>query len=441
MTPIDQRRFNALAGYIRHPAHALFMEELAWYEEGGEALLGVVVLDRSDHDYAAIILARDSKKRFRAISLKHSLSTQVEATIWLRDHLATLVKEPPEAHHQGDEKGQPIDFFEPIVASERRSYAFEQLRTQKGYGSAVGLLRELMHYFEDPDGNFVQQFQSTGFDARLWELYLYAAFTEMGYGFDRTQAVPDFQCWGPLGRLCVEATTIGVSPNTPQLTDENAEAYFDEYIPIRFSSALCQKLQKRYWELPHVEGRPLIIAIQDFHSLGSMSWTADSLPEYLYGLRQSVRNGQLVSETIGRHRWESKDIPSHFFGLPDAEHISAVIANPSGTISKFKRMGMLIGFGAEDLRIVRTGLAYQNQPFTTPFKVEVTASGYNETWCEGMAVYHNPNAAIPLPESALPGTGHFTVEDGWIVSKLPSFFPVGSMTLTLTPREEGPAEG
>ena len=41
-----------------------------------------------------------------------------------------------------------------------------------------------MHYFQDVDGNFVQQFQSTGFDARLWELYLYALFTEQGYGFE-----------------------------------------------------------------------------------------------------------------------------------------------------------------------------------------------------------------------------------------------------------------
>lgn len=43
----------------------------------------------------------------------------------------------------------------------------------------------MMNWYEDVDGNFVEQFQSSAFDARLWELYLYAMFVELGYGFDR----------------------------------------------------------------------------------------------------------------------------------------------------------------------------------------------------------------------------------------------------------------
>ncbi len=35
-----------------------------------------------------------------------------------------------------------------------------------------------MPHFIDIDGNFVQQFQSTGFDSGLWELYLYTYFSE-----------------------------------------------------------------------------------------------------------------------------------------------------------------------------------------------------------------------------------------------------------------------
>src|SRR3989442_11919822 len=174
------------------------------------------------------------------------METQAEATIWLRDKLAELVKKPASSHHQGDEEGEPVDFFEPIVPEEKRAYGFEQLRTDKSYSPALGLLHELMHYYEDPDGNFIQQFQSTGFDARIWEVYLYAAFTEMGYGFDRSHPVPDFHCHGPLGNFFVEATTVSVSPKTPELAAENRDAYFDDYVPIRFSSALCAKLEKRY---------------------------------------------------------------------------------------------------------------------------------------------------------------------------------------------------
>jgi hypothetical protein len=253
----------------------------------------------------------------------------------------------------------------------------------------------------------------------------------MGYGFDRSRAVPDFHCVGFLGDFFIEATTVGVSPETPELTPDNEDAYFSDYVPIRFSSALCAKLAKRYWELPHVAGRPLVIAIQDFHALGSMTWTAEVLHEYLYGYRQAERDGKVVSEKIERHRWGKKDIASNFFGLPEAKNISAVIANPSGTLSKFKRMGFLTGFGKQQLKILRRGMAYQRQPFPTPFAVEVTGPGYTETWTEGMAVYHNPNAIIPLREESFPGAGHFTIEDGWLMSNLPPFFPLGGQTLTI----------
>ena len=66
----------------------------------------------------------------------------------------------------------------------------------------------MMKWYEDVDGNFVQQFQTTGFDARIWELYLFAAFVEMGFLIERIHAVPDFNCRGLLGSLAVEAVTV-----------------------------------------------------------------------------------------------------------------------------------------------------------------------------------------------------------------------------------------
>ena len=178
-----------------------------------------------------------------------------------------------------------------------------------------------------------------------------------------------------------------------------------------------------------------MIAIQDFHALGLMAWTAMSVPEYLYGLRQSEREGEELSETISHHRWGTKEIPSNFFAQPESEHVSAVVANPSGTIAKFKRIGWLTGFGDRDLTIYRRGIAFSGEEaIPRSFSVEVTGKEYDETWCQGLAVYHNPNAAVPLPLEALPGAGHFTVEDGWLVSKLPEFFPLGSQTFTLVPQ-------
>jgi len=41
----------------------------------------------------------------------------------------------------------------------------------------------MMRFYEDTDGNFVEQFQTTAFDACIWELYLFATFTELGYSY------------------------------------------------------------------------------------------------------------------------------------------------------------------------------------------------------------------------------------------------------------------
>jgi len=49
-----------------------------------------------------------------------------------------------------------------------------------------------MRWYEDVDGNFIEQFQTTGFDARIWELYLFAAFRELLYAIDRTHTAHRF---------------------------------------------------------------------------------------------------------------------------------------------------------------------------------------------------------------------------------------------------------
>ena len=44
----------------------------------------------------------------------------------------------------------------------------------------------MMHWYADPNGNLVEQFKTTGFDAWLLELYLLAALRAMGYAIDHS---------------------------------------------------------------------------------------------------------------------------------------------------------------------------------------------------------------------------------------------------------------
>jgi len=421
----------------------LVVTELGWFEAGDEKVLGMVSFEKSDEDYAWYVLGRDRKGRFRAVSVDCSIPTEAEAREKLEEALAQFAELPAEEFYQDDEVGKPVDFFTPVVPLERQNEHFRILTSGIGYSPALGLMSEMTNYFQDVDGNFVQQFQSNGFDARLWELYLYAVFTELGFGFVREQATPDFHLQTLFGQFFVEATTVNPSALPPDAKELESKEYFENYLPIKFGSALTSKLEGKrwgkYWDLPHVSGHPLIFAIQDFQTLRSMSWSNTALVEYLYAIRQvegKSTSGEvsIVSEPVTSFSWKEKTIPAGFFLQPGSENVSAVLANPSGTLSKFNRMGFLAGFGDRRVRMVRQGSCYRNGSLTPQdFVSEVHAPDYSETWCEGLSIYHNPNAKYPLPPEAFSCAANFISCDGRIVSKLPAYYPVGSITGIFSP--------
>lgn len=53
-----------------------------------------------------------------------------------------------------------------------------------------------------------------------------------------------------------------------------------------------------------------------------------------------------------------------------------------------------------------------------------------ETWIEGMDVFHNPDARVPLDPALLPGAAHHWLQDdGRIHSLAPAWQPLSSQTL------------
>ena len=91
-----------------------------------------------------------------------------------------------------------------------------------------------------------------------------------------------------------------------------------------------------------------------------MIWSNSALREYLYGIRQDevvgIR-GPIESREVESYSWEGKSIPAGFFKQPGAEHVSAMIANPEGTVLTFNRMGLISGFGDPAVRMICQGLA------------------------------------------------------------------------------------
>jgi hypothetical protein len=443
MNDISKVRFDALASYARDPVAPMVSTELRWLEFGDERVVAALLLD-TDGEFSAVILARDLKERFRWVDMTAFFSSPDEALRALEQRVEELLPALDQEREQGDESGPPVDFFTPVRTTERLHPSFVRLATKEGYSPARHIIEQMMRWYDDVDGNFVEQFQTTGFDARIWELYLFAALSEAGFRIDSSSRTPDFAARGLAGDFSVEATTANpprdgagrVVPPPPTDTPEQELLYFREYLPIRYAGPLTAKLVKRYWEQPHVRGVPLVFAIQDFHERGSMTWSRSGLSTYLYGYIHEPRreaNGSLsiVPHRVATHRWGTKEVPSAFFMLPGAENVSAVIFNSSATISKFNRIGLTAGFGSGRVRLVRQGLAIDHTPSASepkPF-VHVVDENYTESWTEGMDVYHNPAAKHALDPALLPSAAHHhLLSDGVIEGVAPEFQPLTSLT-------------
>lgn len=438
MQEISKERFDALAGYIRMPQMVLLTQEAAWFEIGQERLLGLIVWDRTDYDYGWIVLGRDRVGRFRAITQNVSLPTFDAARDDLRTAMERHVQLPDEEFFQGDEFGEAVDFFGPRVQPQGLHPSFTTLTSHQRFSPARGMIEAMMPFYQDVDGNFIQQFQTTGFDARLWELYLYATAIEIGYAPTPGVVVPDLLLEGPLGRLAIEATTAnppqeGAAP-TPK-NNEELKAYLDGYVPIKLARALTRKLYhpQRYWNAPKVDDAPFVIALQDFHAPGAMVGLVPTATEYVFGVRHSMVDGERKVERIDEHVFGAMRAPSGFFTLPEAENVSAVFLNPQGTLTKFNRLGYVAGFGNRNVRMIRSGIARGelnlDDPSPREFTHDVSAPDYSESWIEGTVVLHNPNARVPLDPNQVPGACHeFLMPDGTINSLLPEFQPYMSRT-------------
>ncbi len=215
------------------------------------------------------------------------------------------------------------DLFTSVYPDERLHPQFKTLRDSDLHEGSRTMFREVYANFHDPDGNFIEQFQTTGFDQRTFELYLFAVFKEAGLEIDRSHDRPDFMLTKDGVTVCVEAVTanhapaLGFQPYEPNSVERTAEemaAYLRNEVPIRFGSPLFSKLKKEYWKLPHVAGKPLIIAVETFHGPGSLDLTYSELAQYLYGQTEHWHHdadGNLVitPQAIDFHRLGAKGNP------------------------------------------------------------------------------------------------------------------------------------
>jgi hypothetical protein len=256
------------------------------------------------------------------------------------------------------------DLLTPLYDRDKLHSSFVKLLDPRSEPART-MIENIFHDFEDPDGNFVEQFQTAGFDARLFELYLFAYFTRSGFEVARPRPNPDFLATLHGVEVAVEATTVNPSTSGTLAThgkriadlDESSRLeYIQNELAVRFGSPLASKMQNRYWELPHCVGKPFVIAIEAFYEEDSLTFSDTALSRYVYGLEQSGTwtesgdNLEITASSVQEHVIGPKVVPSGLFSHPASEFLSGVLFTNSGTHAKFSRMGYQTGYGTADSR-------------------------------------------------------------------------------------------
>ncbi len=347
-----------------------------------------------------------------------------------------------------------VNLFKDIIPTDKQSRNYKLIRDDIGHKPSRIILNEIYNSFKPIDKNFVQEFQSGGFDSRIWELYLAATFQEQQFYIEGKHDRPDFELSKGDIKIFVEAVTSNPSFNQTieskmdilnRTTAQELIKILSDLVEestIKTAGALCSKLNKEYWNLDWVKGYPIIIAVESFHHSLSHLISDSYLINYLYGIQhlwKYNKSGKLnITESqIFEHTAKNKSIPSNFFGLPNSENISAVIFSNSGTISKFNRIGELQGYGNNRIKIVRRGINYDHDPnSSTPvdFAHVVGERGSDENWSQGISMYHNPKAKYPIDVNLFPNILHGHYNSGFYAS-IPKFFPLSSHTEIYIPAD------
>jgi len=315
--------------------------------------------------------------------------------------------------------------FKQIVSNEKLNEKYKYLiNTYSNYPSRE-FIKSLFENYNDLDGNFIEQFQSSGFDARLFELYFFGFLHLNNYEIDWNYSSPDFIVSKNGVKVAIELTTVNYSEKVECRVDKHPHCKLEnlhDEIAIRFGSSLTSKLKKKYWEREQCKEMPLVIVVEAFYNEESLKYSLTPVVNYLYGNTNSWKydkKGQLSVQDIKKefHILGDKQIPSGFFSLPNSEYISAVIVTNSATLAKFKRIGYLRGYNNGDIQITRKGERHNNNPnsiFSKQFYYEVGDPNFYEEMRDGLLVCFNSSAKYPLNKDYFEKCSYVEETDGQI---------------------------
>jgi len=312
--------------------------------------------------------------------------------------------------------------FNPLYSEDKLNPNFRNIVNEK-LPYARNLIKQWAEGFIDRDYKFVKEFQTT-FNSSFWELYLFAALKELGFDVNFNYDRPDFVVEGKNGFL-IEATIAShAKGGTPEWQKNYTEAELNEWYKekiidnatLRLANAFIGKSRKyteSYNKLPHVKGKPYVIAIAPFDSPYFFLQNHHPIQRVLYGFDRFIaidwdHQNRDILDMIYMEEIEKKTgakVPLGYFTNPDHSHVSAVIFSNAATFSKVRVM-------SDDPRITLVKYRRFNDYGTQPLEGVVEKSVFNEHLLDGLVFFHNPYAEIPfdIGEFLHPVIGHYSFD-------------------------------
>lgn len=453
MKKINRKAFDVYVGFTRDELIFMLADEVSWYTNGDNSLFATVLFCFTDRDYNPVFLQRDKNRKVKYLDNDASFKTIEEAEAWIeKTERNVLAGKLQLSENSSDKAG--IDLFNVIVPEYKLHAYFKAIKDAPAHSAAKKLISEITPHFIDIDGNYVEQFQTGGFNSRLWELYLFNYFHEEGLVVNREHEAPDFSISNGHISVAVEAAIVENKTPYKDIDVKRLPEYVDieaataGKLPLNYGSQLYNKLSHtnkntglHYWQYAHTKGLPFIIAIADFHDIFAMNISTTALINYLYGLKHTSyhdEKGELVIETEEVKSYIKEtgvEVPAGFFFQPNAENVSAIVHSASGTLSKFDRIGKQCGFDTSNTIMKRIVTMYNPEPNADkPLVFEyIVDENCDESWAEGISVYHNPNALVPLPADFFPSASHNYLIGGKIMTENVQNHVYSSYTILVTP--------
>lgn len=441
MKPLNPNRANLLLMFTRTPKVKMVNKELEYYQSDDEKLIGFISVDRIDCTFHAMFFDRNTLGQYQIVGMSLDHNTIEEARNVLADMMNNYVRDDVALKKEG----KTTDFYTLVADKTQIHPNFMRLRNEGFFAAAKRVIEEVGYHHVDIDGNFTEQLQSiNGFDARIWELYLWCYFREENFEFDTKHNAPDFMLQKLGEDVAVEAVHIkrtqGIDEQMAQMDFGTVLEKLRNEMPLMFGSPLFSKLKhkyqsQKYWELPHVKGKPLVFAIADFHADMSMTWSFPAIISILYGIEQTAEiddDGQVTLVNASGNKFtKKKNVEIAPLFLDDQfKYVSAVLFTPCGTISKFNRMGVQAGYGNSSYTLFQVKMCYnhlRNAILPNVF-FNVVDENSHETWADGIQIFHNPMAEIPLNQGLFPHAGHHFYKDGLLFSDMPQNSTISSTT-------------